>query len=149
MKMSLYLFTILVLGVFKISSQNPDVAISYLTRIYQQKLANDYNKELSNSLKNFLEYTLINTAMYSATKLGTPRRSTFRSEYENLCSRKWGILKKSRCEKKIRLLKNVDFLVRQIPTTHTLYTPKSAVLSRIMVKTNSILKNINKEVLNN
>ena len=163
MKMSLYLFMILVLGVFKISSQNLDVAVSYVLREVQIHLAKEYEKEVKESMKKFVKYTFLNTAFYYATQ-GTRRPSS--SSYilnipDNLCTRKWDPvylpintiklpmwpIEKFKCKLKINLLNQVALLVNKIQRRPTLYSPKSAVLSRIVVKTNAILKNIDIELL--
>lgn len=163
MKMSLYLFMILVLGVFKISSQNLDVAVSYVARELQIHLAKEYEKEVKKSRTKFLDYFAKNTAFYYATK-GTRRPSSISyilNIPDNLCTRKWDPvylpintiklpmwpIEKFNCKLKIKLLKKVDLLVNNIQRRRTLYSPKSAVLSRIVVKTNAILKNIDIELL--
>ena len=162
--MSLYLSMLLVLGVFKISSQNPDFFVSYAAREGQIILAKKYNKEVKESFKNFLEYTAINMALYEEIPLGTTRPSSYKlkrpSSYKlnvpkNPC---YGIIWRyfkpitsaitsTRCDKKISLLKAVEKLLNEIQTSPTLYRPKSAVSSRIMVKKNAILKNMNIELL--
>ena len=136
------------LGLFKATSQTADVAISYVLREVQISLAKEYNKELGKSLIKFTEYSAENLVFYETTKLGSTRASTYLFTFPtNPCISKWGPLKFSRCQKKITLLNEANTLVRLIPMTNTTYTPKSAVQSRIMVKTNTILKNINKELL--
>jgi hypothetical protein len=154
--MSLYLSMLLVLGVFKISSQNPDFFVSYAAREGQIISAKKYNKEVKESFKNFLEYTAINMALYEEIPLGTTRPSSYKLNVpKNPC---YGIIWRyfkpitsaitsTRCDKKIRLLKAVEKLLNEIQTSPTLYRPKSAVSSRIMVKKNAILKNMNIELL--
>ena len=51
---------LLVLGVFKISSQNPDLLISFAAREYQIVLAKKYENEVKKSFNQFSEYTVIN-----------------------------------------------------------------------------------------
>jgi hypothetical protein len=163
MKMSLYLFMILVLGVFKISSQNPDVAVSYVARELQIHLAKEYEKEVKKSMKEFRDYAVLNTGFYYATQ-GTRRPSSSSYNFKipaNPCTRKWDPVylpintiklpmwpfEKYKCKLKINLLDQVALLVNNIQRRPTLYSPKSAVLSRIVVKTNAILKNIDIELL--
>lgn len=147
---------ILVLGVFKISSQSGDIAISYILRELQIQLAKEYDKELSRSLAKFTEYLTVNTVFYNATKLGTPASSAFNFDFpKEPCKRKWGPLivpmgpiALMRCKKKFNLLEEAYLLVGSIPISSTSYPTKSAVRSRIRIKTSTIRKNINKEVLN-
>jgi hypothetical protein len=161
--MSLYLSMLLVLGVFKISSQNLDVAVSYVAREVQILLAKEYEEEVKKSMKKFRDYAVLNTGLYYATK-GTRRPSS--SSYilkipAKPCTRKWDPVylpinpinlpmwpfEKFKCNLKIDLLEQVALLVNNIQRQPTLYSPKSAVLSRIVVKTNAILKNIDIELL--
>jgi hypothetical protein len=148
---------VLVLGVFKISSQNPDVFASYAAREWQIQLAKNYKNEVkNNSIKKFSRYALINAGLYEAIPLGTTRPSSYKLNVpKNPC---YGIIGRyfkpitsaitsTRCEEKISLLKAVEKLLNEIQTSHTLYRPKSAVSSRIMVKKNAILKNMNIELL--
>jgi hypothetical protein len=154
---------ILVLGVFKISSQNLDVAVSFVLREVQIHLAKEYEKEVKKSRTKFLDYFAKNTAFYYATK-GTrrPSSSSYILNYPTKpCTRKWHPvylpinpinlpmwpIEKFNCKLKIKLLKAVDSLVNSIQRQPTLYSPKNAVLSRIVVKTNAILKNIDIELL--
>ncbi len=145
--LSFYLF--LTIGIPLVRSQTPDVAISYVLREIQIQLAKEYNKELSKSLPKFTEYSIENTVFHKATKTGSNRPSSFFYTFpNNPCITKWGPLKLSRCRMKIALLRRADRLARAIPLTPTTYSSTSAVKNRIMVKTNSILKEINKELLN-
>lgn len=135
--------------------QTIDVAISYILREVQIHLAKEYNKELSRSLPKFTEYAAENTVFYKATKIGSTKPSSFSVTFPvNPCwnptnPRKIPLnpLKVSRCRQKINLLRSADRLVRLTPLLTTSYTPKSAVQSNIMVKTNSILRDINTELL--
>lgn len=151
MKMSLYLSMLLVLGVFKISSQNPDLVLSYAAREVQIHLAKKYENEVKKSFNQFSEYTLINAGLYEAIPLGTTRPSSYKLNVpKNPC---YGIsryfkpitsaITSTRCDKKISLLKAVEKLLNEIQTSST----SSAVSSRIMVKKNAILKNMNIELL--
>ena len=148
---------LLVLGVFKISSQNPDVFASYAAREWQIQLAKNYKNEVkNNSIKKFSRYAIINAGLYEAIPLGTTRPSSYKLNVpKNPC---YGIIWRyfkpitsaitsTRCDEKIRLLKAVEKLLNEIQTSHTLYRPISAVSSRIMVKKNAILKNMNIELL--
>jgi len=158
--MSLYLSILLVLGVFKISSQNPDLVLSYVAREVQINLAKKYKKEVKESSKKFLEYASINLVLYEAIPLGTTRPSSYKLNVpKNPCYEIiWRYLKlktntitsaitSTRCDEKIDLLRAVEILLNEIQTSPTLYRPKSAVSSRIMVKKNAILKNMNIELL--
>ena len=144
---------LLVLGVFKISSQNPDVFASYAAREWQIQLAKNYKNEVkNNSIKKFSRYAIINAGLYEAIPLGTTRPSSYKLNVpKNPC---YGIILRylkpitsvitnTRCDKKIRLLKEVEILLNEIQTSST----SSAVSSRIMVKKNAILKNMNIELL--
>lgn len=152
MRKNFFIFLFFTTGALKVMSQTPDVAISYGLREYQIILAQEYNKELSKSLPKFAEYVVENTIFYEATKTGTAKASSFTYNFPaNPCSgtKYWGPIKLSRCRKKIALLKLADELVRSIPSTSTTYSTISAVNSRITLKASSILRDINKELLNN
>jgi hypothetical protein len=151
MKKKFFIFLFFVVGGFsKVISQTADISISYASREIQISLAKEYNKELSNSLPKFAEYAAVNTTFYEATKTGTATTSSFAYAFpKNPCSSCWGLIKLSRCRKKISLLQLTDRLVRSIPLTNTDYNQISAVKSRITLKAGSILREINKELLNN
>lgn len=132
----------------EVQSQNADAVVSHALREVQIQLAKEYSKELSKSLPKFTEYLIENTLFYETPKARNIRSSSFSFSFpNNPCILKWGPVKLRRCRKKIALLRVADDLVRDIPATNTSYTPKSAVQSNIMVKTNSILKDINTELL--
>jgi hypothetical protein len=145
------LFLILILSILsfsKTNSQNADAVVSHGLREVQIQLAKEYNKELTRSIPKFTEYTLVNTIFYEATKARSRNSSSFSFTFpKSPCISKWGPLKKLRCNKKINLLRVADALVRKIPTTRTSYSPKSAVQSNVMVKTSSVLREINTELL--
>lgn len=138
-----------------VMSQTADIAISYILREVQIQLAKEYKKELTRSFPKFTEYALESTVFYEATKTRTTKTSSFSYTFpvnpcwnpKNPLKMPFNPLKIKRCRQKIRLLKFADRLVRSIPLTSTTYTPKSAVQSNIMVKTNSILRDLNKELL--
>jgi hypothetical protein len=150
MRNSFLFFIFFIIGIPKVMSQNPDVAASYIAREIQIILAQEYNKELSNSLPKFIEYAVENAIFYEATKTGTTKPSSFMYSFPtDVCnsSKNWGPIKLGRCRKKIALLRLTDKLVRSIPLTNTDYNAISAVKSRIVLKASSILRDINKELL--
>lgn len=151
MKSYFFVFLFFAVGLPRAMSQTADIAISYVLREVQIHLAKEYNKELSRSLPKFTEYSIENALFYRATKTGSIRGSSFLYTFPtNPCATillPINPLKLTRCRKKIKLLKFADRLVRSIPLTTTEYTPKSAVQSNIMVKTNSILRDINIKLL--
>lgn len=152
MRKSFFIFLFSATGALKVMAQTADVGISYGLREYQIILAQEYNEELSKSWPKFTEYALENTSFYEATKTGTARASSFKYDFpSDPCS---GIkylfpIKASRCRKKIALLTLADKIVRSIPSTSTSYSTISAVNTRITLKASSILRDINKELLNN
>lgn len=148
----LYLVLFFTIGGFRVMSQTPDVAISYGLREYQIYLAKEYNEELSKSLKKFIEYSILNTTFYKLTTIGETKTSSFAFTFpSNPCGnyKYWGPLKLRRCREKIELLKLTDKLVRSIPKTDTDYSQISTVRSRITIKTSSILRDIDTELLKN
>ncbi|MFB3390088.1 hypothetical protein [Flavobacterium sp. LAR06] len=152
MKNSFCVLLFFITGVSKVMSQTADITYSYILREIQIVLAEEYNKELSRSLPKFTEYVLENTFFYQATKIGETRRSSFSFTFPiDPCGNTIYLnpLKKTRCEKKIAFLRLTDELVKSIPLTNTNYNPETAVKNRITVKVSSILRDINKELLNN
>ena len=142
---------IFVLLVFKISSQNPDFLSSYAARELQIHFANEYRKAVEKSSNNFVEYNFLNLVFYEFTKQKITRPSSYKLNVpKNPCYGIWRYFKpteNARCNEKIDLLRAVEILLNEIQTSPTLYRPKSAVSSRIMVKKNAILKNMNIELL--
>ncbi|MCX2681926.1 hypothetical protein OOZ15_18385 [Galbibacter sp. EGI 63066] len=138
------IFMFCILGITKIMSQTPDVAVSYALREIQILLAKQYDRELRKNLPLFSEYLATNTIFYETTKSRSVRAPslTYYSFPTNPCIGKWGPIKRNRCIKKVELLRRAKELVSVIPVTATKFTPKSAVQSRVMVKVNSILKEI-------
>lgn len=155
MKTFFLFFIFFTVGVSKVMTQTPDVAISYILREVQIKLAKQYNKELNKSKSKFSEYTLINTGFYIATKTGSRTPSSFDIAFPtnpcwdptNPLKMPLNPLKVRRCRQKIKLLRFADRLVRSSPLITTSYPTKNAVRSNIMVKTNSILRDINTQLL--
>jgi hypothetical protein len=148
MKNCFFIILFSILSLTKAKSQNPDAVISHALREVQIQLAKEYSKELTRSIPKFTEYAVVNTIFYEATKARTSDSSSFSFDFpSNPCIFKWGPLKLARCLEKINLLRTVNRLVRDIPVTSTSYSPKSAVQSNVMVKTNSILRDINTELL--
>lgn len=150
-----FIFLFFMTTVSKVLSQTADVGTSYILREIQIVLAEEYNKELSKSLPKFSEYVAENVIFYQATKTGVSRLSSFSVTFPtNPCGVTNNIgylnpLKKTRCEKKNSLLRLTNQLVISIQSTKTDYNPVSAVKSRITLKASSILRDINKELLNN
>ncbi|WP_166923426.1 hypothetical protein [Flavobacterium poyangense] len=136
----------------RLMSQTWDVSISYITREVQIALAKGYNKKLTESTKKITEYYVHNAVFYESTKTRGNRASSFRYSFPSSpCSnyKNWGPIKRSRCQKKIALLRQADQLIRSIPLASTSYSDVGAVNSRITFKASSILRDINKELLNN
>lgn len=148
MKNWFFIFLSSVINFSEAKSQNADAVISHALREVQIRLAKEYNKELTRSIPKFTEYSIENTVFYEATKARNIRSSSFSFTFpSNPCISKWGPVKQLRCQKKIDLLRVADRLARDIPITSTSYSPKSAVQSNIMIKTGSILRDINTELL--
>ena len=155
MKTYFLVFIFFTMGISKLMSQTPDVAISYVLREIQIHLAKEYNKELTRSLPRFIEYATESAVFYKATKISSKKSSSFFVIFPvnpcwnptNPLKMPLNPLKVSRCRKKINLLRFADRLVRLTPLLTTSYASKSAVQSNIMVKTNSILRDINTELL--
>jgi hypothetical protein len=148
MKNCFFIILFSILSLPNAKSQNPDAVVSHALREVQIQLAKEYSKELTRGIPKFTEYAVENTFFYEATKARTRNSSSFSFDFpSNPCISKWGPLKLARCLEKINLLRTVNSLVRDVPTTSTSYSPKSAVQSNIMVKTNSILRDINTELL--
>ena len=155
MKTYFLFFLFFTIGIPKGMTQTSDIAISYILREAQIHLAKEYNKELTRSLPKFTEYAAENTTFYKLTKIGSTKPNSFVVNFpKNPCwnplnplKMPFNPLKVSRCRKKINLLRFADKLVRSTPSLTSSYTPKSAEHSNIMVKTNSILRDINTELL--
>lgn len=130
-------------------SQNVDVAVSYLLREAQIYLAKTYSSDIGKSIKKYTEYAATNTTFYELTGIYTNTSSSFDFKFpRNPCITSWGPIKHNRCRKKINLLEDAKELVEDIVTTNTNHPPKSAVQNQIILKANSILRDINKELLN-
>lgn len=155
MKTYFLFFLFFTIGIPKGMTQTPDVAISYVLRELQIHLAKEYNKELNRSLTKFTEYATESSVFYLATKIGSTKQNSFVVNFPinpcwnptNPLKMPLNPLKVRRCRQKIDLLRFADRLVKSTPLLTTSYTPKSAVQSNIMVKTNSILRDINTELL--
>lgn len=155
MKTYFLVFIFFIIGTSKLMSQTYDVAISYVLREVQIHLAKEYNKELARSLPKFTQYALKSAIFYKTTKITSKKSSSFLVTFPtnpcwdplNPLKMPLNPLKVTRCRKKIDLLRSAYSLVRKTPLLTTSYTSKSAVQSNIMVKTNSILRDINTELL--
>lgn len=155
MKTNFLVFLFFIIGIPKGMTQTADIAISYTLREVQIYLAKEYNKELTRSSKKFTVYSSANATFYEFTKIGSRKPNSFVVDFPinpcwnptNPLKMPLNPLKVRRCRQKIALLRFADRLVRSTPILITSYTPKSAVQSNIMVKSNSILRDINKELL--
>ena len=143
----IYIFFLL--NSYHVLSQNIDVTVSYVMRELQIYLAKWYSSDLNESISKYTEYAATSATFYKLTGTYTNTSSSFDFEFpRNPCITSWGPIKYNRCRNKINLLEDAKELVEDIVTTNTNHPPKSAVQNQIILKANSILRDINKELLN-